>query len=190
MRPKRLAIGARQGASRVAADPGLVARADRVDRDVVVQAGARHLRGAAAARVRADAGSTTSISGRSWGGFFTGLLNSLIVTAGATLLAVAASALAGYRLFALSQPRPWPAARFFLICVRLIPPIVITLPLFPIVNWLRLNDTHLVLILLYATFFVSLGTLVMRTFIDQIPRELDEAAHGRRRQRSSRSCGA
>ena len=32
------------------------------------------------------------------------------------------------------------------------------------------------LIILYATFFVSLGTLVMRTFIDQIPRELDEAA--------------
>ena len=32
------------------------------------------------------------------------------------------------------------------------------------------------LILLYATFFVSLGTLLMRTFIDQIPRELDEAA--------------
>ena len=44
------------------------------------------------------------------------------------------------------------------------------------VNWLRLNDTHLVLIILYATFFVSLGTLLMRTFIDQIPRELDEAA--------------
>ena len=32
------------------------------------------------------------------------------------------------------------------------------------------------LILLYATFFVSLGTVLMRTFIDQIPRELDEAA--------------
>jgi multiple sugar transport system permease protein len=29
---------------------------------------------------------------------------------------------------------------------------------------------------LYATFFVSLGTFVMRAFIDQIPRELDEAA--------------
>ena len=64
----------------------------------------------------------------------------------------------------------------FLIAVRLIPPIVITLPLFPIVNWLRLNDTHVILIVLYATFFVSLGTLLMRTFIDQIPRELDEAA--------------
>ena len=53
---------------------------------------------------------------------------------------------------------------------------MITLPLFPVVNWLKLNDTHLILILLYATFFVSLGTIVMRTFIDQIPRELDEAA--------------
>jgi multiple sugar transport system permease protein len=48
--------------------------------------------------------------------------------------------------------------------------------LFPMVNWLGLNDTHIVLIVLYATFFVSLGTVLMRTFIDQIPRELDEAA--------------
>src|SRR5215213_7829800 len=39
-----------------------------------------------------------------------------------------------------------------------------------------LNVTHAALILLYATFFVSLGTLLMRTFIDQVPRELDEAA--------------
>ena len=50
------------------------------------------------------------------------------------------------------------ASAFFLIFVRLFPPIVITLPLFPMVNWLELNDTHLILILLYATFFVSLGT--------------------------------
>jgi len=110
-----------------------------------------------------------------WGQFFTGLLNSLIVTAGATVLAVIASAMAG---FAYSRHRGSAMAgtALFLIAVRLIPPIVITLPLFPIVNWLRLNDTHLVLIILYATFFVSLGTLLMRTFIDQIPRELDEAA--------------
>jgi multiple sugar transport system permease protein len=58
----------------------------------------------------------------------------------------------------------------------MLPPIVITLPLFPIVNWLRLNDTHLVLIILYATFFVSLNTWIMKAFIDQIPRELDESA--------------
>jgi multiple sugar transport system permease protein len=67
-------------------------------------------------------------------------------------------------------------AAFFMIFVRLIPPIVITLPLFPLVNLLRLNDTHFVLILLYATFFVSMGTMILKSFVDQIPRELDEAA--------------
>jgi multiple sugar transport system permease protein len=63
-----------------------------------------------------------------------------------------------------------------LFLLRLIPPIVLTLPLFPIINLLHLEDTHLVLILLYAAFFVSLGTVVMQTFIDQIPPDIDEAA--------------
>ena len=76
----------------------------------------------------------------------------------------------------LSVKKLLTASAFFMIFIRLFPPIVITLPLFPAVNALKLNDTHLVLILLYATFFVSLGTLVMRAFVDQIPKELDEAA--------------
>src|SRR5580765_1976534 len=101
-----------------------------------------------------------------WRGFFTGLLNSAIVTAGATLLAVGASTMAGYAYSRFRSPQMAGTA-LFLIAARLLPPIVITLPLFPMVNWLRLNDTHLVLIVLYATFFVSLGTLLMRTFIDQ-----------------------
>jgi multiple sugar transport system permease protein len=112
---------------------------------------------------------------RRWPEFFTALFNSLIVTVLATLVAVVASALAGY---AYSRFRAtWlSASAFWLIVVRLIPPIVVTLPLFPAVNVLGLQDTHIWLGLLYATFFVSLGTFVMRAFIDQIPRELDEAA--------------
>jgi multiple sugar transport system permease protein len=111
-----------------------------------------------------------------WGGFFSGLVNSLIITAFATVLAVLASAIAGYA-YSRNRHPVLSGSAFFLIFIRLIPPIVITLPLFPMVNQLRLNDTHLVLIILYAAFFVSLGTLVMRTFIDQIPIEIDEAAH-------------
>lgn len=110
-----------------------------------------------------------------WRGFFTGLLNSAIVTAGATLLAVVASTMAGYAYSRFREPAMARSA-LFLVAARLLPPIVITLPLFPLINAFRLNDTHLVLIVLYATFFVSLGTLLMRTFIDQIPAELDEAA--------------
>jgi multiple sugar transport system permease protein len=110
-----------------------------------------------------------------WGMFFDGLFNSTIVTAGATALAVSASTCAGY-VYSRNSGRFLNASVLFLIIVRLIPPIVVTLPLFPIVNAIGLNDTHIVLIVLYATFFVSLGAILMRTFIDQIPRELDEAA--------------
>ncbi len=112
---------------------------------------------------------------RAWGAFFSGLVNSTIVTAGATALAVVASTCAGYA-YSRYANRFLEASVASLVMVRLIPPIVVTLPLFPIVNALGLNDTHLVLVVLYATFFVSLGAVLMRTFIDQIPKELDEAA--------------
>ena len=110
-----------------------------------------------------------------WGLFFDGLVNSAIITAGATALAITASTAAGY-VYSRNSSRILNASVMFLIVVRLIPPIVVTLPLFPIINAIGLNDTHIVLMVLYATFFVSLGTVLMRTFIDQIPRELDEAA--------------
>jgi multiple sugar transport system permease protein len=110
-----------------------------------------------------------------WGTFFDGLFNSTIITIGATILAITTSTSAGY-VYSRYSSRFLNASVLFLIIVRLIPPIVVTLPLFPIINAMGLNDTHIVLIVLYATFFVSLGTVLMRTFIDQIPRELDEAA--------------
>ena len=111
-----------------------------------------------------------------WPNFFDGLLNSLIVTVGATALAVISSTLAGFAYSRYRGTRFLEGSVLFLIGSRLIPPIVVTLPLFPVVNKLGLNDTQLVLILLYASFFVSMGTLLMRTFIDQVPRDLDEAA--------------
>jgi multiple sugar transport system permease protein len=110
-----------------------------------------------------------------WPDFFTALLNSLIVTVMATILAVAASLCSGYA-YSRFRGRFVEGSALFLIAVRLIPPIVCTLPLFPAANALGLQDTHVWLAILYATFFVSLGTFVMRAFIDQIPRELDEAA--------------
>ena len=110
-----------------------------------------------------------------WPEFFDAVANSLIVTAGATILTVIATTLAGY-VYARVRSKKLAATAFFMIVIRMVPPIVVTLPLFPVVNWLRLNDTHLVLILLYATFFVSLNTWIMKAFIDQIPIELEEAA--------------
>jgi multiple sugar transport system permease protein len=110
-----------------------------------------------------------------WPEFFDGLLNSVIVTVGATLLTAIVSLLAGYA-YSRFHSRLLTASAFFMILVRMLPPIVVTIPLFPVVNQFQLNDTHAFLIVLYAAFFVSLSTWIMKSFIDQIPRELEEAA--------------
>lgn len=110
-----------------------------------------------------------------WPAFFPNMLNSLVVTAGATLLTVIVSTLAGY-VYARYRGRALALSAFFMVVVRMLPPIVVTLPLFPLFSWLHVNDTHLVLIILYAAFFVSLATWIMRAFVDQVPRELEEAA--------------
>src|SRR5262245_19419246 len=75
-----------------------------------------------------------------WPEFFTALLNSVIVTAGATLLTVAASALAGWVLARQRGPGVT-ASAFFMIAIRMFPPIVITLPLFPVITGIGLEDT-------------------------------------------------
>jgi multiple sugar transport system permease protein len=112
---------------------------------------------------------------RLWPEFARTLWNSLLITLGATLVTVVLSSLAGW-VYARHNSRALTASAFFMVLIRMFPPIVITLPLFPMVNAVHLNDTHLILVLLYSAFFVSLGTWIMKAFIDQVPRELEEAA--------------
>lgn len=112
---------------------------------------------------------------REFGQFFDGLRNSAIVAFGATFLATTASFMAGY-VYSRYSGKLVARTALYMVAVRLLPPIVISLPLFPVVNFLKLSDTHIVLILLYASFWVSIITIILKTFIDEIPRELDEAA--------------
>ncbi len=107
--------------------------------------------------------------------FFGFVANSLFIAALATLLSVFAAACAGY-VYSRFRSTALSASAFYLVAVRLLPPLVITIPLFPWVNQLGLADSHLILILLYATFWVPLNVLIMKEFIDQIPKELDESA--------------
>ena len=107
--------------------------------------------------------------------FFSTLVNSLIVTAGAGLLTLLVSVPAAYA-YSRYRSRTLTFSAFLMLAVRMFPPIVITLPLYPVIRYLGLNDTHIVLVVLYSTFFVSLSTWVMKAFIDEIPREIDESA--------------
>lgn len=107
--------------------------------------------------------------------FFRGLWSSLIVTAGATIVTLVASCAAGY-VYARHHGRLLQGSAFLMLAARMLPPIIIIIPLFPAVNALGLNDSHLLLILLYAAFYVSIATWIMRAFIAALPRELEEAA--------------
>ena len=107
--------------------------------------------------------------------FFRALGNSLAITLGALAVTLVASTLAGY-VYARFRSRFLSGSAFGLLAVRMLPPIIVTIPLFPVVNALRMNDTHVLLILLYAAFYVSLGTWIMRSFVAQLPIELEEAA--------------
>jgi len=110
-----------------------------------------------------------------WPDFFLTLRNSAIIALSAMVLTVFSSALAGY-VYSRYRGAALAGSAFFMVAIRLLPPIVITLPLYPIADFLKLSDSYTLLILLYATFFVSLGTMILKTFIDGIPEELDQAA--------------
>lgn len=112
---------------------------------------------------------------RSFPAFFNHMANSFVIAACATVLSIFAAALAGY-VYSRYRSSRLAASAFYLVAIRLLPPLVTTIPLFPWVNQLGLADTRTILILLYAAFWVSMNTLVMKEFIDRIPITLDEAA--------------
>ena len=102
-------------------------------------------------------------------------LNSLIVTAGTTVLALAAALPAAYALARL----PVPGSNVFLLLVlaaQMFPAIVIVIPLFIAASKLGLIDTRLNLILVYLSFNLPVVIWVLRGFFAGIPQGLERAA--------------
>jgi multiple sugar transport system permease protein len=110
-----------------------------------------------------------------WGDYFINLKNSLIVTVFTGLVTLLSSVTAAFT-FSRYRTKFLRVPAFFLIAVRMIPPIVITIPIFPLLNALGLVDRYITLVMLYSAFLVSLTTWIMKSFIDDIPVELEEAA--------------
>lgn len=107
--------------------------------------------------------------------FFKALGNSAIVAFGASVLTVLLSTPAGYAL-SRYRNRFLEGSAFFMLAVRMYPPIVLSIPLFPALSAAGLVDTYWVLILIYSAFYVSLSSWLMKTYMDEVPIELEEAA--------------
>ena len=58
----------------------------------------------------------------------------------------------------------------------MMPPIAVAIPIYLMYRELGLSDTQLGMILLYTAVNVSLAVWLLKGFIDEIPREYEEAA--------------
>ncbi|MGO1971804.1 MAG: carbohydrate ABC transporter permease [Propionibacteriaceae bacterium] len=103
------------------------------------------------------------------------LLNSLQTSLGSALIALVISAPAAY---ALSRAKVSSAGvvGFWLLAARALPAIGLAIPAYAIFNQVGLSDTLVALLVVYLPFNVALATIMLKVFIDGIPRELDEAA--------------
>ncbi|HEX3346763.1 MAG TPA: carbohydrate ABC transporter permease [Acetobacteraceae bacterium] len=107
--------------------------------------------------------------------FVTFFANSFVIAALSTVLTVIGAALAGYAL-SRWQARLLAGYARGLLMVQMFPIIMALIPLFIIFRMLGLIDNPLSVILVYAAVHLPFATWMFRSFIDAIPRELDEAA--------------
>jgi multiple sugar transport system permease protein len=102
-------------------------------------------------------------------------MNSLIIGFGSTFLAVVLGTLAAYAFSRFKVPLA-DDLLFFILSTRMMPPVAVAIPIYLMFRELNLNDTHLGMILLYTAVNVSLAVWLLKGFIDEIPREYEEAA--------------
>jgi multiple sugar transport system permease protein len=101
--------------------------------------------------------------------------NSLIVGFGSTFLAVLLGTAAAYAFSRFRLPLK-DDLLFFVLSTRMMPPIAVAIPIYLMYRELGLTDTKLGLILLYTAVNLSLSVWLLKGFIDEIPREYEEAA--------------
>ena len=102
-------------------------------------------------------------------------VNSLVIAIGSTVLSVGLGVMAAYAFSRFKVPLK-DDLMFFILSTRMMPPIAVAIPIYLMYRQLGLSDTHLGMILLYTGVNISLAVWLLKGFIDEIPREYEEAA--------------
>jgi multiple sugar transport system permease protein len=103
------------------------------------------------------------------------LLNSLVIAGTSTILSVVFGVLAAYAFSRFDIPGK-DDLLFFILSQRMLPAVVVTVPIFLMYRQLGLYDTHPGMIFLYTSFNLSFAVWLLKGFLDEIPREYEEAA--------------
>jgi len=107
--------------------------------------------------------------------FLTFMGNSLIVAFGSTAISLFFGSLAAYAISRIKHRRMNDIA-FWILSLRMFPPITVVVPYYIIFKTAGLLDTPLALIIVYSTANIPLVVWLMKGFFDEVPTALEEAA--------------
>jgi multiple sugar transport system permease protein len=103
------------------------------------------------------------------------ILDSVFVAVGATALTVFLATLAAYGLSRLPM-RGKQGYIFWILSQRFLPPIAVVIPIMFMFRDMNLLDSRLGLVLAHTLINLPLAVLLLKSFFDDVPREVDEAA--------------
>ncbi|MEO1440400.1 MAG: carbohydrate ABC transporter permease [Chloroflexota bacterium] len=101
--------------------------------------------------------------------------DSILVSTISTAIVIAVSVVTAY---ALSRLTVWGKQNwiFFVISTRFMPPVAVVFPIYIIYQRLGWLDTYHGVIIAHVVFNLPLAVLLLKSFFDDIPKDLDEAA--------------
>lgn len=102
------------------------------------------------------------------------LADSLIISVGATLLTLIIASSVAYSMARFNTGGS--DFSFWVLSQRMLPPIAVILPIFILYRTMKLIDTHIGLILLYAVFNLPFAIWMLRGYFIEIPHEIEEGA--------------
>jgi len=117
-------------------------------------------------------GAKIRISGES--SFFIPFITSLIICTTATFLSISIGILTAYSISRYKFGGNF--FSFFILSARMFPPIAVVIPLVVMFSALRLLDSRLGVIIVYTGFTLPFSVWMIKSFLDEIPHELEEAA--------------
>jgi multiple sugar transport system permease protein len=104
-------------------------------------------------------------------------MNSLIIAVATTIVSLVFGTMAGYALARFRYPgRMKYHVSFWILSTRMMPPIVTIIPLFLFFNYFTLLNTKTAVVIAYTAFNLPFATWMMKSYFQDLPVELEEAA--------------
>ena len=100
---------------------------------------------------------------------------SLVISSVATALTIVLAVPAAYAFARLRLPGRGPLG-FYVLATQMLPPVGLVIPYFLVLNRVGWLDTYQGMILVYLTFSLPFAIWLMVSFMEDIPREMEEAA--------------